>query len=255
VKKIHFVLTILFISSIYSQIGYAQESNSEVIEIFGKVVDSDNKPVSFAHIVNIKKGLATISDTSGMFRMVMLRNDSLRVSCVGYNLRFFVLPPLLDREGAIYTIRLTTAVYELGMVNIFSERWNAFVYDYLSSETKEDKDKDRLIEQIAGYITAEELMQLHLAARGVGFPINFRTKRDKSIEKVREFIRQDELNRQANEKFNKDLVKKVTKLEDKELEQFMNYCRFDRDFILKISEYNLIVIIEELYDIYSSEKN
>lgn len=257
-KKI-FIYSIFIISILLSNINlYAQADNKDIIEFYGKIVDTEGNPVSFVHVINMQKGLATISDTSGHFRMPMLKTDTLRLSSIGYEIKYFGLPKGFKAENNQdnrLIITLKPALYELGTVDVFSVRWKAFVYEYSNIDIEENETTNRIKEYIEKSLSTEELVLIANAARGIGFPINFRTQRDKSIEKMKEYILQEELNRKANEKYNRELVADITKLKGKELDNFMAYCRFDREFILRQSEYNLIVIINELFEIYKSDKN
>lgn len=231
----------------------AQNRNG-IIELRGKLLGNDKKPVQYAHIINLKKGLATISDTSGNFRMVMLNTDTLRISCLGYQVKYFTIGNLAENTNELQvTIYLADQVYDLAVVNIYKERWNSFLYDYANLKSKEKEISDQVDKWMSNMIELEELVLLSVAAQGVGFPINYTSKRSKSIAKMNDLIKQDELNKLADQKFNKNVVKDITKLEGEDLNKFMSYCKLDRDFIIKTTEYDLIVIINEIFSIYKKE--
>jgi len=252
-KKI--IALILLVNLVYY--SYSQNLNSEikVIELRGKILDaSTGTPVRFAHIINTRKSFATISDTSGYFRVIMLKSDTLKISSIGYELYFYLFSDTVENKNQFVTIYLNPKVYELNTINIYEERWNAFVYNFSTTDIKVDATQQRLEVWFENLVPADELMMLATAARGFGFPINYKTSRDRQIAKVEELERQSELNKLANEKFNEELVGKITELEGDELKQFMKYCVFDRDFVLKKNEYDLIIIVQDIFEIYNEEK-
>jgi len=231
-------------------------TNLKVIELKGKILDSQtHQPVIFAHVINIKKGLATITDTSGVFRIVLLKSETIRISSIGYDNTYFNLPDTAQSTNQFFVIYLTPKIYDLNVVNIYEERWKAFVYDMSNIEIETDETQERIQIWMDNLIPVDELKMIATAARGFGFPINYKTNRDKQLAKVEELKMQEELNKIADEKFNKELVAKITGLENKALDDFMKYCIFDRDFILKRTEYDLIVIVQEIFDIYKEEKH
>lgn len=252
-KKV-FLIILILIAANYT---FAQDRDSElkVIELKGKIFDSEtNKPIVFAHVINMKKAIATITDTSGYFRIIMLKTDSIRISSIGYEISYFSLPDTVKSKEQYFNIYLKPVTYDLNQIDIYSERWKAFVYDMSNTKIEEDETQQRIQIWFDNLVPVDELKMLATAARGVGFPLNFKSKRDKQLILVEELMLQSELNKIAEEKFNKELVEKITGLHDEKLDDFMKYCRFDRDFILRKTEYDLIVIVQEIYEIYREEK-
>jgi len=246
-------IILLLITALY--LNVLAQNTDAVFELQGKIIDSNSKkPVPFAHIINAKKGQATVSDTAGYFKILMLRNDTIKISCVGYEVGYFWLIDNFDDKKQELTILLVPKIYNIKQINVYEERLKNFAYEFENTEIEQDKTKKRLETLIQNMIPQQEIMLIGAASRGIGFPINYKTRRDKSLEKVEELKRQDELNKLAEQKFNKDLVKKITGLDGTQLDDFYTYCKFDRDFILQRNEYDLIIIVKELFDIYKEEK-
>ncbi len=236
------------------QIIFAQEDNV-VYELRGRILDIEKRTaVQYAHIINTKKSQACISDSSGNFKMLMLKTDTLKISCIGYETAYFWFSDTVTISKQYFTMLVVPKTYNIREINIFEERWQAFVYDFSNTKIEEDKTKVVLEKWAENLISKEDLLLLSVSSRGVGFPINYKTRRDIQIKRVEEIRRQEELNLLAEQKFNRTLVKKVTGLDGEQLEDFYKYCRLDRDFILKQNDYDLIMIIKELYDIYKEEK-
>ncbi len=233
---------------------YAQEE-PEIIEVTGKIVDiSTRETIQYAHLINSQKHYATISDTSGYFRILMTANDSIRISCIGYDVEYWSLKnkPVSDNtyNTVIYLIPKT---YYLSEVNIYKIRWEAFAYEVAHTRVERDEKQEQLQVWFDKMISEGDLKALYTASRGVGFTIPFKTKQERQLRKLKKLKRETELNDLAYQKYNQELVNSITKLKGEELDDFMDYCRFERQFILNTSEYDLIVLISEIYDIYKIE--
>jgi hypothetical protein len=251
-KKI--ITTSILIFIVFLAFAQNNDKDLNVIELRGKILDSETKkPVVFANIINIQKSLATLTDTSGNFRIVMLKTETIKISSIGYEIYYFNLPDTAKGLNQNTLIYLKPKIYNLSSVNIYEERWKAFVYDMSNTKIEEDENQQRLQLWMDNLVPVDELVMIATAARGFGFPINYKTSRDRQLAKVEELMMQEELNKLADEKFNKALVTKITGLQDENLDDFMKYCKFDRDFILKRTEYDLIVIVQEIFEIYKEE--
>ena len=55
-------------------------------------------------------------------------------------------------------------------------------------------------------------------------------------------------------KFNKQNIGELTGLKGHELDAFMNYCYLPEDFVLNASEYDVLVLIKNLYTQYRGHK-
>lgn len=252
-KKIFFISLIFLIN--FSAKSQNTERDLSIVEFKGKVLDSStNLPVAFAHVINVNKSIATITDTTGYFRIVMLKSDTIKISSIGYEIKYFILPDSCKSAKQFFTISINPTSYQINTIDIYDQRWKAFVYDVSTTKIKEDETQQRLQLWFDNLVPVDELVMLATAARGFGFPLNYKTSIDKQLAKVEELKRQAELDKIAEEKFNIELVGKITKLEGDELVNFMQYCNFDRSFILKRTEYDLIVIVMEIFEIYKEDK-
>jgi len=249
--KINLILIIILIFSV----NLLAQEEPQIIEVTGKIVDiSTKKTIEFAHLINLQKHYATVSDTSGYFRILMTETDSVRISCIGYEVKYWSLKnkPISDNtyNTAIYLIPKT---YQLSEVSIYKIRWDAFEYEIAHTKVEKDKKQQQLQVWFNNMVSEGDLKALYTTSRGVGFTIPFKTRQEKQFRKLKKLKKETELNELAYQKYNKELVGNITKLEGEELENFMDYCRFERQFILNTSEYDLIVIISEIFDIYKIE--
>ena len=63
------ILTVVMLLIGLSALG----QDHKVYEVRGTLVNTDGEVVQFAHVVNINRSSACISDTEGRFRMLMMR--------------------------------------------------------------------------------------------------------------------------------------------------------------------------------------
>lgn len=233
-------------------LAYSQDN---VYEVRGSLRNTEGRPIQFAHIVNINKSYACISDTAGRFRILMVASDTVRISCLGYEPTGFTLRKLKIEEGTesltFGEIIMMPKVYEIETINIYAERWKSFIYDYSHVEMQDEPLYMRQIEHWKeNLIDVEKLKEISQAARGVGFALNFDRKREKAKKKIEEFKRQDVLNTEAAEKYNPRVISDITGLTIEESEKFMWHFKLDRDFILSRNDYDIYLIIKQLYEEY-----
>jgi len=248
-KYIIILIFIVFSINIFGQ------TNEMVFELKGKIIDVNTRQsIHFAHIVNTKKGQTALSDSSGNFKLLMLKNDTLKISSIGYETVYFWFPDTIKSAKQQFTMLLVPKIYKINEVNIYEERLKAFSYEFANLKIEEDKTQVKLEKWIENFVYTDDIMLIGATARGIGFPIKYKTKHDKSLEKVVELKKQAELDAIADQKFNREFVTKITGLTGIDLDNFLKYCKFDRDFILQRNEYDLIIITKEIFEIYKEEK-
>ncbi len=246
-KKLIIFLTTIFISTLsFGQLW------QKVYYVNGVVKDKQTgKPVAYVLVVNINKGNGTQTDTAGRFLITMTKNDTLRFSSIGYKTVYWTLSDKNPRSKHVQTeIEMEPVVYNLPGVNIYAVRWKAFVYEVAHTKVKKDETQERIKLWFSKAVPQEDLKALTQASRGVGFVIGGKTKYEKELQKMKQLQSYEQIEKKVNEKFNPQLVSKITGLKGEELEKFMDYLNFDRDFILQTPEYDLIVIIKQIYEEY-----
>lgn len=232
-------------------------SQHEIYQVRGKLVDPNNNPIQFAHVVNINKSSACISDTAGWFRILMLRTDTVKISCLGFDVTGFSLKDLNlgpdERHVEIGVVTMQPKLYELETVDVYKERWKSFLYDYQNIDVAQETETEKNIERWKNnLLNVNELQQIARASRGTGFAMNFDFKRKKAEKKINESKRQDELNQEAYEKYNPQIISGITGMSIEESEKFMFHFNLDRDFILRRNDYDIYLIITQLYKEYKN---
>ncbi len=94
---------------------------------------------------------------------------------------------------------------------------------------------------------------------GAGIDINeliraFQFRKNKSTERFRERLEQQERDKYIDHRFNKALVRKLTNLDGEDLDKFMNIHRPSYEFILYSNDYDFQYYIKEAYLMYRKKK-
>jgi hypothetical protein len=71
------------------------------------------------------------------------------------------------------------------------------------------------------------------------FVYNIVSKQAKDIHKYFELEEESKITDQVREKYNEQIVKNLTGLEDDEVVRFMKFCDFKNEYILRLDEYKL----------------
>ena len=234
---------------LWTMIGHqllAQQSYEEFM-FSGKVIDKENLEVlPGVHILNANKRRGTVSDIDGNFYIKALEADTLIFSYVGYNQHFLILKDSIrDELQAPVVIRLSKSLVELESVKVFAyKNERDFKNAILELELPEDKPVKT---QIPGYYYGPQKP----VKPGISSPISLLAnkfgKRAKRERQFNEAKRRDEYKRYLNSKYNKEIVSRITGLQDQELDDFMQHCTLSEKFIDDANEYEIIVAINRCY--------
>jgi hypothetical protein len=81
------------------------------------------------------------------------------------------------------------------------------------------------------------------------------SKEGKDAVRFEEFMAYMEKQKQVDRRYNRNLVKRVTNLPDMQLDEFIGFCKLDKDLIIYASDYELISLIKDcLYNFSWSRK-
>lgn len=250
-----FIVKMLIVSTMLLSTKYLIAQESPIIEVEGRVLDMETQaPMAYAHITNIGKRLSTVTNSDGYFKIIMLSSDSLRISSIGYETYYYTIPQDTRDRKIQPVIFIIKKVYQIATVDIYRLRYEAFKYDFMRQEVVKTPEQNRLENFIENLVPFEELQMYSLMHRSKGIPLNFKSKRDKSIEKLVEIEKADHLERMYNEKFSDSLIHKITGLKGQEIEDFKKFCRIDRNFVLSANDYDLITRIKTFNELYKRSR-
>lgn len=216
----------------------------------GKVVDTESgNGVPFASISMINKNAGIGAKENGAFEFRVSQNDTLEITSIGYKPLQYIIDLKETDFNRQILFKLDPTVYDLDSIQVI-QLTNGF---YLKKPTFDTLDLGFYNPSI---IRDWDKMQTLPVGNGeAGMVITgFLNAFDKDLQqrKILRKIRQAEAfkkERQAEREkyFNKDLVKRVTRIDDRVIDEFMEYCNFLDGQIIGKTEYEVTLLILEKY--------
>ena len=238
-----FILNMLFFLSLTTLLG-----QNKILK--GKVVDKESGiGVPFASISVVNKNTGVGAIESGSFELEVSQNDTLRITSIGYKPLLFVVDlEEIESKGQIL-FELEPKIYELGAVQVIH-----LTDDFYLKKPKLDT-LDLGLYKPTQPIDWDKMQFLPVENGEAGFMITgFLNDFDKDLQqrKVLKKIKQAEAfgkQRQAEreEYFNKVLVKRVTRIDDRVIDEFMEFCNFLDGQIIGKTEYEVTLLILKKY--------
>jgi len=217
-------------------------SHNKNVAIIGKVIDSDTrKPIAYAHIINYTINRGTITDSLGIYKLQLDTGiNTIRISAIGY----YTKTISINRNDIKipYVIELKERIYEIMQVEIYPFTKQEFKHEFVHKDIP--KDTITLIKDMmkTRWNSVQALRNLTPTRQ---IPLNFKTNIEKQeilLAKIKEYS--------ALKTANIERIKKVTKLEGKEIYDFDRYCRFSFNLLKNAPEYYIYVKIEEKFEEY-----
>ncbi len=208
---------------------YAQERS-----VYGRVVDSTlHEGINNLILLNTRSGQLVNSNAAGDFFIRAIAGDSIVVMDIGYGR----VGCTYDGQNRYPVIETKTQPRMLREV-VITEKRKKELQEEIDAFLANPQSGGAIREEILGNVLATETTQ-----PGIGISIDalydLWGKEGKMRRKVADLKHQDVKTFYAALKYNKTMVIQITKLEDEEVEDFMNYCKPTEDFILRASDYEL----------------
>jgi hypothetical protein len=247
------VLYLLFFIVLYSNNINSQElslpGKEKVYQFKGRVIDADNTPVIFAHVTNIHRKYATITDSTGFFKMLVMDKDTIRITAIGFHSKYIGIEAKSIHDTVFHIIKLEKRTYDLPTVNIYELRWQVFKSEFMEEKVEEDKTAKRISNWMASLVPSDELRMIFQGARGPGFSINYKSKSERSKQKVAKLEKKYAI---IAPKFNDKMISNLTGLQGKEIYKFLQYCNLSEDFLIHSTEYEIIEKILAKWEEYQA---
>ena len=231
----------LFAIVFFALSGTLQAQSSGEYQLKAQLKDAETgASIPFAHIMNLNKGRGVLSDSSGHFAVLVQEGDSLRLSSVSYGQQI-LLAPSRPKEGNVLLIQLSPNVYELDEVvinNFPSER--EFRQRLLSADVPKEEGPNMRFQESLRVVPSSD----GNAKIGLGSPVSAIASKFSKKERGRAFAAEiaskEEQEAVIRTKFNREIVQRITGLEDEDkLDSFMKYCVLTDDFLYKSNEYEI----------------
>ena len=246
-KTATFFLTIalLFIALLCN----AQEAEKDsLINISGRIIDKNNKPVIFAHVINVRRGQGSITDTSGYFLVTVEPKDIIRVTAIGYENRFMAINDSIMALDTIF-IKMTPKYYELAEIDIFKIRWIDFKNEFLGIKMPDVP----IPERFGGFgfpIFSEEQVEELNYMGPPGIPIFYTDKAKEDqirLAKIKEIALRDSL---VLEK-----ARAIVPYKGEKLYRFIFDLKLTDGMKKRMSEYQIYMYIKQRFEELEKKKN
>lgn len=230
----------------------AQERPEKPAIVSGQVIsDRGGMPVATASVMNISRGKGTITDTLGFFNIRAFPSDTLRFSHVGFISKYVFLADSSNTD--FMTVELPKAYHMLDEVDVKSLSWHKFKHEIVNKPAPEPER----------YGTDTALTSLDKAAAdfmnsgpgvGVSLPLNIQTDAQKQYAQLEKLKQRDRREKVIHQKFNHDMVRKVTGLEGEALTDFVLWMQLPGVFLYHATQYSIIKHIQKMYRRYRGLK-
>jgi hypothetical protein len=182
-----------------------------------KVAD-DHIVLQRATIYNMYNESATFTDQGGFFTIMAAPGDSIRISNVGYETQFLVVPAQLPMQG--FVIALNRASMRIATIEV-EGKYNPYQLD--SMQRYEDHQVFLKQKTKAGARVKQGTTE-----GGIAFsPITFFSKKQRDLRKFKTDFDKFEKQAYVDYRFNKEFVSRVSGLTSSELLQFMKHYQLN----------------------------
>ncbi len=218
----------------------------------GSVLSSeDYSPLHNVHIVNLSANRGVVSGADGKFIITAKPTDTLVFSSVGFYDTIFIV----ETPGEI-TVIMTPAVYPIGEVTILPYKTYAeFKQAFKNMEVEKPMQFDE------SYFSKGEARPSDKPGFGLTIdgPItalyNAFSREGKQRRNYERYMRESAVWEEVGRRYNVQIVRRITGIEnDMEAIKFMQYCRFDNQFVLQSTQYELLAAVKQCYEAYLAEK-
>ncbi len=234
----------------------ASAQNEPAYQLRGRLMDAEYKdPVRYATILVVNKNKGTNSTSKGTFNIPVQIGDTIRFTSIGYEpLEIFIddnVVESLDEELMLFMI---PKIYELDSVVVFElgddfylRRKKGQPIDIVGLPKPPENPKDWSKPQVTwgteygGGVTISGLLNV----------FDRKLQEQKRVERLQEAKQYQETRRQKiDSKFNKKFVKMITGIDDRVIDEFMEFCSFTDNFILDSTEYQLTLGLLDRYQAF-----
>ena len=248
--KILLIFIILFLCTGYCFCQFVRISDRVIVA--GYVFDEyDSKPLPYVNVYVKKTRIGTITDTSGYFLLSAHLKDTLTISSLGYDNKYIELTDSTADNNKPLIIFMDSRVYELKSVDVIAlRRYKQFEYEFTNMRLPEDdytyaernfpfrpKDID--------YYARSNLSSVGLILSPISALYDAFSKEGKERRKLEELKKKDLIEDEVIKKVDISAIMKLTGMGREETNLFMQWCGFSRDFILNLTEYEFITLIQQ----------
>lgn len=254
----HFhMLSVLKVILFFAMVlNFCNAFSQSKVEVVGLVIDKETKePIPFVHIYTPSLSQGTATNEQGTFLININPLDTLIFSSVGFDKYRFTLTPSEIRNRYEITIELNFKTYQLETVNVTAfKNYESFKKAIVDLNVPNEMKGFKLnipsdgIYQKNGNSTLTPDISI---TSPISALYNAFSKEAKEKRKLVSYRKESSEQRIIDARYNIEVVKRLTNLNDDGAKRFMEWCKFEDDYILKASEYDLSIAMLKCLDEYS----
>lgn len=231
-------------------------------DLAGRIVDSDShEAVPYVSIYDANRKTGTAADRDGQFALSASVGDSLFLTSIGYEGKIWVVT---EGTGDV-TIEMSVMSYQLDSITVHAfpdyEEFKREVVKANPEPKKPDfdlyipKDYRPPVETRPGPTSAETSVGVGATIRGpVTALYNALSKEGKDKKRLNAYLKQEDRQAMIDQKYNLQVVERVTNLNEADAKEFMQYCKLSDDFILKSTDYELAIAMLNCLESFKAQK-
>lgn len=248
-------MTRVFLISILSILALAAFGQQDTpFMVKGKLLDAETKePVPLATVLIVNKQTGTSGNTFGEFEVPVNIGDEIKFTSIGYEpVSLLVTEDLkasIDKEPLV--LFMIPAVYELDSVVVF----------HIGEDFYLKRKKGKPIEIVGlpkptGKPRDWSKPQVVVDGGGIGIYglLNIFDKKLQQQKKVRKLQAALDFKKKREEElnavYNKQIVKHVTGIDDRVIDEFMEFCGFTEGELLTYNEYQITARLLKRYQAF-----
>jgi hypothetical protein len=218
----------------------------------GYVYNSEDfSPLHNVHVINTKTNRGVVSGIDGKFLISASGSDTLFFRSVGFKDTLIALTGTGELR-----VFMTPAIYPIGEVTILPYGNYA---DFKQAFKDLEVDKPMQFDPsyfLSGKAPASGKQGFGLTIDGpITALYNAFSREGKQMRNYERFMRESAIHEEVGRKYNVQIVRRLTGIEDDmEAIRFMQYCSLDTNFIVKATEYELLLAVKSCYEAYLQEK-
>jgi hypothetical protein len=210
-------------------------------QVSGIVLDEDSiTPIPFAYAINKQTGNGAVSDFNGEFTIKGKANDTLSFSFLGYFKKQIVVKHIRSvNDSTKYYLKviLKREVYALTTINVNTFKIKPYEREYM----------ERVINK--PHITGMNVIESPITAIYDQF-----SHKGKANRKLAALFEQLLIDEEVSQKFNPEIMRRLTGDDTIDFEKFKKYCYNINDyFIINHNGYDLYAPIMDCYKRWKSE--
>jgi len=196
-------------------------------------------------------GRGAITDSLGRYQIRVLATDSIWFSMIGKSTQKYPVDTISNTES--FNVMIHVRSFDLPDVKV---RNSYYKLDSLQNR----KDYAKIFDYKKPGIRLTPNNNFNPGGVSVGFDLDeiinmFRFKRNRSLASLQQRLLQQEEDKYVDHRFSKQFVRKITKLNSPELDDFMKQYRPDYNILQQMNELELGYFVEKNFEYYRSNKN